>query len=93
MAESTRYSGIAPPVDGVVLQVGSEGKTIEISIGKDDGLMKGHLLEVIRDGGGWLGRVEVMQTQADKAVCKVLPEYLQRPIQRNDRVTTKLKAE
>jgi len=91
--EPAIYSGVAPPVDGVVVEVGSDGKTLELSIGSDDGLMKGHLLEVYREGGGWLGRVEVMQTSADKAVCKVLPEFLQRPIERNDRVTTKLKAD
>lgn len=91
--EPALYSGVAPPVDGVVVEVGSDGKTLELSIGSDDGLMKGHLLEVYREGGGWLGRVEVMQTSADKAVCKVLPEFLQRPIERNDRVTTKLKAD
>ncbi|NQT15260.1 MAG: hypothetical protein HQ582_21065, partial [Planctomycetes bacterium] len=91
--EPAAYSGVAPPVDGVVVQIGSDAKTIEISIGSDDGLMKGHLLEVIREGGGWLGRVEVMQTSPDKAVCKILPEFLQRPIERNDRVTTKLKAD
>lgn len=91
--EPAAYSGVAPPVDGVVVQIGSDAKTIEISIGADDGLMKGHLLEVIREGGGWLGRVEVMQTSPDKAVCRILPEFLQRPIERNDRVTTKLKAD
>jgi hypothetical protein len=87
------YTGIAPAVDGVVLKVGADGKTLELSIGADDGLMKGHRLEIYREGGGWLGRVEVMQTSPDKAVCKVLPEFLQRPIQRDDRVTTKLKVD
>lgn len=91
--EPTVYSGIPPTVDGVVLEVGANG-LIEVSIGSDDGLMKGHQLEIVRQGDGasvWLGRVEVTETSPDKAVCKVLPEFLQRPIQRDDRVTTKLK--
>ena len=91
--EPTRYTGVPPIVDGVVLRVG-ENNLIEISIGADDGLMKGHKLEVVRQAGGvstYLGRVEVTETAPDKSVCKILPEFLQRPVQRNDRVTSKLK--
>ena len=87
------YRGTPPTVDGVVMKVGADG-LIEVSIGSDDGLRKGHTLEVVRQGGGvstYLGRVEVTETSPDKSVCKVLPAFLQRPIQRNDRVTSKLK--
>jgi len=90
--EPTLYTGVAPIVDGVVLSAGENGM-VEISIGSDDGLMKGHKLEVVRKTGGvstYLGRIEVMETAPDKSVCKVLPEFLQRSIQRNDRVTSKL---
>ena len=90
--EPTLYTGVAPIVDGVVLSAGENGM-VEISIGSDDGLMKGHKLEVVRQTGGvstYLGRIEVMETAPDKSVCKVLPEFLQRSIQRNDRVTSKL---
>jgi len=86
------YTGVAPIVDGVVLSAG-ENAMVEISIGSDDGLMKGHQLEVVRQTGGistYLGRIEVMETAPDKSVCKILPEFLQRSIQRNDRVTSKL---
>ena len=90
--EPTLYTGVPPIVDGVVMSAGENGM-VEISIGRDDGLMKGHKLEVVRQAGGvstYLGRVEVMETAPDKSVCKILPEFLQRPIQRNDRVTSKL---
>lgn len=90
--DPTRYTGVPPIVDGVVLSVGESGM-VEISIGGDDGLMKGHKLEVVRQTGGistYLGRIEVMETAPDKSVCKILPEFLQRSIQRNDRVTSKL---
>ncbi len=83
------YEGAAPVVDGVVLAVGAGG-LIEISIGSDEGLTKGHRLEVYRKDD-YLGRVEVTETAVDKSVCKVLPEFRQRPIQRDDRVTTKLR--
>jgi hypothetical protein len=48
---------------------------------------------VVRQGGGvnnYVGRVEVTETQPDKAVCKILPEFLQRPIEREDIVCAKL---
>ena len=93
-ARGSRGPHATPPaVEGVVLAVNADG-LVEISIGSDDGLMKGHALEVVRRGSGvsvWLGRVEVTETSPDKAVCKVLPEFLQRPIQRDDRVTSRLK--
>ncbi len=91
--EPARYTGVAPKVEGVVLSAGEDGM-VEISIGSDDGLMKGHQLEVVRQTGGaptYLSRIEVMETAPDKAVCKVLPEFQQRTIQRNDRVISQLK--
>jgi hypothetical protein len=90
--EPALYEGVPPIVEGVVLNAGSNG-LVEISIGSDDGLMKGHRLEVVRQSGGvssYVGRIEVVETAPDKAVCKVLPQFLQRSIERNDRVTSKL---
>ena len=91
-AEPARYQDVPPNVDGVVLAVRSGG-LLEISIGGDDGLLKGHRLEVYRTGEGgstYLGRIEVSETSFDKAVCKILPEFLKGPIQRGDRVKSKL---
>ena len=74
-----------------MLGVGADG-LIEISLGTDDGLLKGHTLEVYRkDGSAYLGRVEVTATQPDKAACKILPQFRQGPIQGGDRVTSKLR--
>ena len=66
---------------------------MEISIGADDGLLKGHKMEVVRMGGGasvYVGRIEVMRTTPDRAVCRVIPDMLKSPIQRGDRVYDKL---
>ena len=90
--EPALYEPIPPDVEGKVVEVGTAG-LIEISIGSDDGLRKGHVLHVVRQGGGvnnYVGRVEVTQTEPDKAVCKILPEFLQRPIEREDSVRAKL---
>jgi len=85
------YADVAPKVDGVVLASTADG-LVEVSIGADDGLLKGHRLEVYRTGevgSTYLGRIEVTQTSFDKAVCKIIPEFQKGPIQRGDRVVSK----
>jgi len=81
-----------PVVDGVVMA--TEGADlIEISIGSDAGLAKGHRLEVYRLAGAasqYLGRVEVVKTDPEKAVCKIDPAFKRGAIQKGDRVATRL---
>ena len=81
-----------PPegVEGIVTATPSR-EMIEISIGSDDGIAPGHQLDVKRgvaSGAKYIGRVEVVSVRPDKAACKVLPKWLQEPIQRGDRVST-----
>ena len=83
------YVGEAAKVDGLVLAVRNTG-LIEVSIGKDDGLLPGHTLEVSRSST-YLGKVEVTQVEPDKAACKILPKFQKGTIQKGDRVASKLK--
>lgn len=78
-----------PKVDGEILASRDNG-LVEISIGADDGLRSGHTLEVFR-ADKYLGRVEVLQTAPDKAVAKILRDFLKAPIERGDRVATRLR--
>ena len=76
-------------VQGVVLAV--EPKTVEVSIGSDDGVLAGHHLDVHRTADGantYVGKIEVIRTTPDKAICKILPEFRQGEIQVSDRVST-----
>jgi hypothetical protein len=85
-------AGKLPKVEGKVTAL-AQGGSIEVSIGADDGLRKGSHLEVYRTGNGqstYLGRIEVIQTEPDKAVCKIMPEYRKGAMQPNDRVASKL---
>jgi len=86
--EPSLHTGIPPRVDGVVLATAGGG-LVEISIGSDDGLQPEHPLEVYR-GSKYLGRVEVMKTDPDKAVCKIDPNFKKGVIQKGDRVASKL---
>ena len=61
---------------------------VEIKIGSDDGLLKGHKLEVYRSTG-YVGRIEVVETHFDTAVCQVVPGYLKSRIQKDDLVTSR----
>jgi|YNPNPStandDraft_1061719.scaffolds.fasta_scaffold01739_13 ABC-type transporter Mla subunit MlaD len=92
-AEPELYHEQAPPVEGVVMAVPGNN-LVEISIGADDGLMKGHRLDVFRLGNGenkYLGRIEVIRTEPQRAVCQIVPEYQRGPIQEGDRVASKLR--
>ncbi len=86
--EPSLYSGKPPKgVPGVVLAATVDN--VEISIGSDDGLLVGHTLDVYR-GSTYLGKVQVIKVEADKAVCKVLGQFQKGRIQANDRVSTGL---
>ncbi len=81
-----------PALNGKVLSVNGAG-LIEISVGSDDGLKKGHRLEVIRGGAAgqtYLGRVEVVETVPERSVCKIIPEFQKGAIQKGDYVASKL---
>jgi ABC-type transporter Mla subunit MlaD len=90
------YEKIPPKADGIVLAV--TGTTVPgqdmvtISLGSDVGIRPGHLFEVSRTsaaGPTYVGRIEVIKTDPEKAVCKVLLPYLKSPVQKGDRVDTR----
>jgi predicted phage tail protein len=80
-----------PKVDGIVLKSSRSG-LVEISLGSDEGLRKGHQLVVYRNGGKYVGKIEVIETRADRSVAKVMPdpEFRQSPILKEDRVATRI---
>ena len=75
-------------VNGVVLAVGAED-LLEISIGSDDGVMKGLQLHVYRNSK-YLGKAKVVRITPDKSVVRVDKKTLQGPIQIGDRVASKI---
>jgi len=91
--KNSDYKSKTPPkVDAIVTSVNGDG-LIEISLGSDAGLRKGHQLEVYRINGGqstYVGRVEVVKTDPSKSVCKVDPNFQNSNIMVNDRVASKI---
>lgn len=74
------------PVQGTIEKVesGAAG-LILVSIGSDDGLSIQNKLDVKR-GDSYLGKIEVVALESNRAVCKVLPEYRQGVMQEGDDV-------
>ena len=90
--ENTDISDTPPDVKGVVRAV-QGGGMVEISIGADSGVQKGHKLDVYRvgtAGNKYVGRIEILQTAPDKSVGKVIPSFQQSDIQVGDRVASKI---
>ena len=91
------YAGVPPfQVTGRITEVRATG-LVEITVGEDSGLMKGHQLDIYRkseDGRDvYLGVVEVVLTEPNRAACKILPEYRKGTVQINDIVTSEFSQE
>lgn len=83
-----------PDVEGEVLRIDPRGTTIEISIGKDDGLIEGHELVVYRTKPTpeYIGKVKILSVDPDQAVAKVIgTTYHGKKIQEGDSVSTKVR--
>jgi len=62
---------------------------VKIDTGSDDGVHVGMRLDVVRirsRASRYVGRVEVVQADADSSLCKADPRYLKMPIHEGDRV-------
>ena len=60
-----------------------------VSIGYDEGLRKGHFLDVTR-GGRYVGKLKVRNTEPDRAVAEILENYSEGIFQEGDRVDTSI---
>ena len=88
----TRPGAVVPRVRGEVLATRRNAgvQLIEVSIGADDGLKSGHTVEVFR-GDRYLGRAEILTTEPDRSVGRVIRSFQQGQIQEGDNVATKLR--
>jgi hypothetical protein len=81
-----------PPenVEGMVTKTDSSG-LLTLSIGSDDGVLKGHTLEVFRlsPSAKYLGTVRVIQVTPHEAVAQPVNRPLS-PIQQGDKVASKI---
>ena len=72
---------------GIVLVVGDKD-LIEISVGKDDGLREGHIMQVYR-GDTYIGQIKIMKVAPDRAVGQIDKDLKRGQVRKGDHVTTK----
>ena len=95
--ESTNAAAIvqnAPTVEGLVLKVDPDGKFVQLSIGSDDGLRRGHRLQVFRvkPQGKFVATIEITEVDPDQSVARVIPNLKQANIQEGDLVSNRIVA-
>lgn len=81
--------GSPPDRNGNILQIDRPSQLVLVSIGYDEGLRKGHLLEVTR-GGRYVGKLKVRNIRPDRAVAEILTDYSEGILLEGDRVDTTL---
>ena len=81
--------GAPPERNGTVLAVNRPSLLVEISLGHDDGLRPGHLLDVTRNGR-YVGKLRVRNADYNRSIAEILRDYSQGIIRENDRVDTTL---
>lgn len=74
-------------LNGIVLVVGDKD-LVEISVGKDDGLREGHIMEVYR-GDTYIGQIKIMKVGPDRAVGQINKDLKRGQVRKGDHVTTK----
>ena len=91
LTEFSPVDNIAPQVEGQVTRV-VDG-LVEVSIGADEGLQQGHTLKVFRlngSVGAFLASIEIVDTNSDRAVGRIVPGTHEGRIRKGDRVATKI---
>ena len=80
------------PVDGRIMALNSTRRSMEISIGSDDGIAVGQELFAMRTQprGEFLGRVKIVSVYPDKAVADVVSTVNGKKIQEGDIVSSTL---
>ncbi|MEM1068709.1 MAG: hypothetical protein AAGG48_29770 [Planctomycetota bacterium] len=81
--------GAPPERNGNILQIDRPTSLVLVSIGYDEGLRKGHFLEVTRKGR-YVGKLKVKNIEPDRAVAEILKDYSEGILQEGDRVDTTL---
>jgi len=74
-------------LNGVVTNATRE-VLVEIALGSDDGVRRGTIFDVLRDGKS-RGRIQILQASPHAAVGREMAEFKQADIEKNDRVANR----
>ena len=79
--------GAPPKRNGNILVIDRPRLLVEVSIGHDDGIRSGHLLEVTRSGR-YVGKLKVVSVEPNRAVAEIQRDYSEGILKEGDRVDT-----
>jgi hypothetical protein len=81
--------GAPPERNGKIVKIDRPSEMVLISIGFDEGLRPGHMLEVTR-AGRYVGKLKVRNIEPDHAVAEIMRDFSEGILQEGDRVDTTL---
>ena len=84
--ENELTNDIVPLVNAVVVK--STGPLFAVAAGSDDGLRKGHVLDIYR-ADSFVGRGAVREVENDLSVLETVREFMQASVKEGDNVTSK----
>ncbi len=79
-------SHIPRALDGEVTYVMEDN--ISVNLGEDDGLLKGHTVDIHRDGR-YVGTARIFKAEPNRSAAELIPGLSSLPVQIGDHVTTK----
>ena len=79
----------APKVESVVTAVGKDGDKFAIMVGLDNGLRKGHEMDVYRNNR-FIGIGKVIAAENNRSILSTVKETMNDKVREGDQVTTKL---
>ncbi len=94
--DKNSLTGHIPPkdIEGRITAVSAnqtpDHHMVEVNLGSDDGLRKGHELDVYR-GANYLGRLVITEVSTNRSVAQIVPDLNRGPIKESDRVTTRFR--
>lgn len=86
LTDDALTSHIPPPLKGIVQAVRDE--VVVVSLGTDDGLREGHVLDIFR-GDRYVGKAVVTIAQDNRSAARISPDFRQDVVLEGDYVTTK----
>ena len=89
LGENDLVASIPPKIEGVVTAVGDNNSTFAVAIGSDDGLRRGHEMDIYRSNRH-VGRGVVVLAQNNRSVLSIVKGMMNDIVREGDNVTTKL---
>ena len=87
--ENSRTASIAPNVEAVVTSVGERGEQFGIMVGRDDGLRKGHEMDIYRTGR-YVGAGVIISADNNHSVLSIIKGLRNDNVREGDNVKTRI---